>query len=359
MQKGIRCGLMLVLVLFTAFVGACSKPADKPPQPHAGQHTPRTDTPEENHEPDPLRIVALSPALAVILTDLGYEDAIVGRHSYDMILDPAIPVCGEQNAFDYEALLRANPTHVFTQWGTRKLPQRFFDLASAQHWIIHDFRLLSLEDIDAAATQLDSILQSHSQNATAQGTRHAPSPRIARLHELAVAAHDPDTSVQPRWTGRVLLLMGTSPIAALGPGSAHAQLLAAVGGLPAITQGSPYMPLHEEDLIRLAPDAIVLIAPAPAPAFTPSSERADAAPGAPPTHPTHPTDTRQAAHQALLAPLRTLDLPAARTGRLAVLDDPLGLLPSTALADIADELQNLLDSWARETPDASDLSSTP
>ena len=35
---------------------------------------------------------------------------------------------------------------------------------------------------------------------------------------------------EPVWDGRVLLLMGTSPVAAIGPGSAHHELLLRDGG---------------------------------------------------------------------------------------------------------------------------------
>ncbi|HZW08901.1 MAG TPA: hypothetical protein VFF69_03280, partial [Phycisphaerales bacterium] len=162
--------------------------------------------------PDEPRIVVLSPALGVVLHDLGLREHIVGRHGYDTVLDQSIPVCGEQNGVNYEALLRARPTHVITEWGTRELPAKLAGLAESNGWVLRDFRMLTLGDVDAAATALGGMLPQAS-----------PSARISRMHELAGAA-PPDRL----WSGRVLLLMDVSPIAAIGPGSAHHELLVRV-----------------------------------------------------------------------------------------------------------------------------------
>lgn len=256
----------------------------------------------------PPRIAVLSPALAVTLADLGLRDDIVGRHGWDMILDPSVPVCGEQNAIDYEALLRVRPTHVLTEWGARALPARLTDLAQSSGWVTHDFRLLTLEDIDASVTTLEALFPAA-----------APSARAQHFHRLAT-----ETPPLPRWDGRVLLLMSAAPIAALGPGSAHQELLLRVGGRPAITEGSPYMTLHAEDVLRLAPDAIVLIQSAP--------PDADAPPEI----------------EALLGVVAKLDIPATRQHRIRIIRDRLALLPSTALADIADELAGAIDAWSSE-----------
>ncbi|MBK7406179.1 MAG: hypothetical protein IPJ41_16635 [Phycisphaerales bacterium] len=287
--------LAAISVLLMLLLGACSREAPPAPSPSGGP-----------------RIAVLSPALAVTLCDLGLRDRIVGRHGWDMTLDPAIPVCGEQNAINYEALVRVAPTHVLTEWGARELPGRLRDLAEAHHWTTHDFRLLTLADIDSSITTLESLFPDA-----------AASPRAERLHRLATEDPPP-----PRWSGRVLLLMGTSPIAALGPGSAHHELLLRVGGRPALETGSPYMTLIAEDVLRLAPDAIILIQSGDAGTLRPES---DAEVGA-----------------LMGATLARLDIPAVRTRRLAVVRDPLALLPSTALAEIADRLEGAIEGWASE-----------
>ncbi len=285
--------LRLMLVMLGLWIAGCSRtdPAPAPP-PSA--------------EP---RIVVLSPALAAILDDMGYADHAVGRHGWDMVLDPALPVCGEQNAINYEALLRAGPTHVLTEWGSRELPAKLIAMAAEHAWTLRDFRMLTLDDIDLAAAELATLFPDS-----------VPADRIARFRAL-VAGPPPS----PRWEGRVLLLMSASPqITALGPGSAHHELLVRAGGVPAITEGSPAMPMHAEDVLRLAPDAIVLIRP--------GSETGD-----------DPTAARQA-----LGTILELDIPAVVNERFELVTGPFTLLPSTPLVEVADQLRTALNRWADE-----------
>lgn len=255
------------------------------------------------------RIVVLSPALAVILKDMGLAGRVVGRHGYDRVLDPSIPVCGEQQAINYEALLRARPTHVLTEWGSRGLPGKLTDMAERDGWVLRDFRMLTLGDIDGAAQTLEGMFPGAE-----------PDESIGRFHAL-VSGPAPE----PVWAGRVMLLMGTSPVTALGPGSAHQELLERAGGVPAITEGAPAMTLHAEDVLRLAPDAIVL--------FRAGEGR----------------QAGEAGMDALLGPaIMGLDIPAVREHRLAVIGDPLALLPSTRLVGVADALRGSLERWAGE-----------
>lgn len=247
------------------------------------------------------RIVVLSPALAVILSDMGLESRIVGRHAYDRVLDPAVPVCGDQQAINYEALLRARPSHVLTQWGSRGLPEKLTGLAGREGFVVRDFRLLTLEDIDGAVGALLDMFP----DAT-------PDESVARFRSLAAGP-----APEPVWEGRVLLLMGVSPISALGPGSAHDELLRRVGGVPAIAEGAPAMTLHAEDVLRLAPDAVVLI-------------QSGAGAGV---------------EDRLGRAIMGLDIPAVREGRLLLLDDPLALVPSTRLEAVATRMRRALEAW--------------
>lgn len=255
------------------------------------------------------RIVVLSPALAAILGDMGYADHAVGRHGWDMVLDPALPVCGEQNAINYEALLRARPTHVLIEWGSRELPAKLTAMAAEHGWTVREFRMLTLDDIDRAAIELAMLFPDAE-----------PSDRVARFRAM-VAGPPPS----PRWEGRVLLLMSASPqITALGPGSAHHELLVRAGGVPAITEGSPAMPMHAEDVLRLAPDAIVLIRP--------GSE----------------AETSSVAAEQALGTILELDIPAVASKRFELVAGPLALLPSTPLVEVADQIRAALDRWADE-----------
>ena len=96
----VRFVLAGVVALLLALAG-CERSA---PQPVAS--TPSNAAPIER------RIVVLSPALAVMLQQLGHEDDIVAKHTWDLALGDAIPTIGDQFELDYETLLRLDPTHV-------------------------------------------------------------------------------------------------------------------------------------------------------------------------------------------------------------------------------------------------------
>lgn len=283
--------LLALLALFS--LGACDKPAPATP-------------------PGSPRVVALSPAIAVIVNDLGHAGLVVGRHAYDASLDPAIPVCGDQAAIDYETLLRVRPTLVLTQWGTRALPEALVRQGKARGYEIADYRLLTLDDIAGTVRDIDRRLRPANTPPTAacdvltdrMNKAWSPRPILAKA-------------------GRVLLLAAVSPPASTGPGSFNYQVLQRIGATPAITEGGAYIILDAEDIIRIAPDAIVLIDPRGRDA--PPSRR----------------DPR-----AALGPIAALDTPAARTNRFAVIDDPGALTPATTMIRFADDLADTLSKWA-------------
>jgi ABC-type Fe3+-hydroxamate transport system substrate-binding protein len=302
-----RRGLLLgVIVGVFALVG-CERSAPPSAPPPAGAAG----------EP---RIAVMSPALAGTLRWLGRDGAIVGRHGFDVWSDRALPVCGDQAGFDYETLIRVNPTHIFVEWGDRALPDRLTALARERGWTIRNFSTLSLEDVERTADEIDAMFPVRSQAAG----EAAPSVRLRR-------AWSPRPGVDPALAGRVLLLVSTSPPTALGPGSAHQQILTGMGGRAALASGGPYQTLDAEDVLKVAPDAIVLVSPR-----DPSSAGAAAAP------------VRGA---DALGPLAKLDIPAVRQGRVALLDDPQGLLPGAALVTFADALHAQLSAWVRGADD--------
>lgn len=259
-------------------------------------------------QPGP-RIVALSPAIGIILTDLGLGKAIVGRHGYDTFLPAELPTCGDQGGVDYERLIKLSPTHVFTQWGKREYPDKLRRLASERGWKLVDCDLTSLEDIRAGTREIDAVMGGGPQGSA---SLHALEARM----EAAWAHRDGFERV-----GRVLLLAAVAnPPAAFGPGSCHHEILVRLGATPAIGAGAPYISLDAEDLIRLAPDAIVAIVPRGA--------------GSAPTSP-----------QDALAPLKLLNLPAVRSGRLALIDDPAAQIPATSMIGFAEELAGVLERW--------------
>lgn len=258
------------------------------------------------------RLAVLSPAVGVILRDLGQDHLAVGRSSYDMVLDPSLPACGDQAGINYELLVGARPTHVLTQWGSRELPHRLVELSRTNSWVVRDFRLLTLDDIAQTADELDRLLHAGEPSERGRGLR-ARWEHALRHRGAAVAR-----------CGAVLLIADLNPTGALGPGSCHHEILERIGGVAALHAGGPYQRLDHEDLVRLAPGAIVLVLPRPA---------------------RTPEGGARADPMAALGSLGELSIPAVRLGRVAIIDDPLSQTPSSAMIGFADELARILEGW--------------
>ncbi len=281
------------------------------------------------------RIVALSPALAVTLRDLGLTTEgggrIVGRHSFDIALDPSIPVCGDQSGIDYEALIRVRPTDVLTEWGTREIPDRLKSLAGQHHWTLHDYTQLKLDDVMDTTLKLGALYAQKDtiaiRGTNGEGVLHTDAGQdsfidlVQRMHAAWSTPHAPIPA------GRILLLESLDPAAAVGPGSFHQDILERLGGTPAIPTGKAYMTLDLEDILRLAPDGIVLLAPRP------------------PRTPPGPAPAADALLKRL-GRIGTLDIPAIRTKHIALIDDPCCLLPSSALLVYSEQLEAILKGWA-------------
>lgn len=309
-----------------------------------------------NEESRELRIVAHSPALAVILRDLGYEPQIVGRHAYDLVLDPKVPSCGELGTIDYETLIRVRPTHVFIQWGARELPERLTELAAANDWVVMNLNPLGLDEIEACAREMDEAVFAwtvgeekkeegmpgpgrprHQGEGASRGPEHAKPP-MPFEEEMRRAWRD--RGVGMRRAGRILLLASAKPLGAMGPGSFHHQMLERLGGVPALGAGgddkfkAAWVTLDLEDLQKLAPDGIVIFAPRPP--RTAEPEKAATAEEL----------------IALMGRAAELNVPAIKHKRVAVIDDPLGLTPSTAMIGVADELAGIVLRWGQEQENA-------
>lgn len=316
------------------------------------QRAPTTADTGTTTEPAARRIVALSPALALMLRDLGLEDQVVGRHEYDEVLAASVPVVGEVGAVDYEALLALDPTHVYTQFEAAGVPERLRDLAAEHGWHLEDYRLLTLDNVAHAIDDLymdlvfdpDTPAPDLADTLLGGAAERPPSidpttrmPDWLPSDRLADAWRDRGPAV--RGAGRVLILIATDPPQALGPGSAHHDMLTRMGGEAAITEGTPWMELDSEDVLTLAPDSIVLIKPR-----TPSRDDDFARPARTWTE-----------IEAALGPLAELPIPAVEHRRVVWIDDPHGLLPSTSLARVAEQMGDALASWSR----AGDVDSGP
>ena len=283
-----RRGMLALSVGVLAFVlGACDRKAGPKPVQAGGP-----------------RIAVLSPALAATLHDLGVGPAIVGRHAWDLVLEPSIPVVGDGvGEVDYERLVGVNPTLILGQFGAGGMPARLVEMASARGWTLRDHNPLSLGDVLAVAR----LLAADAEAAGCVGVRE----RLAEV-ETALAA---SLRARPDATGagRILLLADVSPMAALGPGSVHHDILVSLGATPAIVTGAAYITLDAEDLRRIAPDAVMLIVP-----------RARGA-----------------------APTTAPELPGLKGVRTVLIDDPLTHLTATTIRATAKAMVTAIERWAK------------
>lgn len=278
----------------------------------------------------PLRLAAVSPALAITLRDLGLADSIVGRHAWDMVVDLKVPIVGDQATLDYEALLGTKPTHVLLEWGVRPVPERLTELAEKHDWRVKSWSLLSYQQVRASFGEIAAFV--------AQGRPEAEAATLAaRAVELTERL---DGACAPRpmaaRAGTVLLLNSVAPPAALGPGSFHQEILERLGGRAATTSGGAYIQMHMEDILRLAPESIVLIEPRD----PRGGGGGGAAAGTDVGTNDWPTMERK------LGAIAKLQIPAIRERRVALIDDPLCLTPSSAMIGFAEKLGAILERWA-------------
>jgi len=194
------------------------------------------------------RTVVMSPALGLLMRDLGLQSTVVGRHGFDTYLPASIPTCGDQSGIDYERLLMVKPTHVLMEWGSRELPPKLVEICREHGWVLQDFPLVTLADARRGVLEMDRLLN----------PAPWPSAQAAALTGRMDAAWTRRDGIG---TGRVLLVASLSPTAAFGPGSCHHEVLVAVGARPAIEEGAGYIDVDFEDIANLKPDVFILLLP--------------------------------------------------------------------------------------------------
>lgn len=277
------------------------------------------------------RVVALAPAVSQMVRALGYGHLIVGRHSFDAWTDQAIPVIGDQSGIDYDALVNVRPGIVLLQWGERELPPRLMQLGADQGWTVKNLPLLTLQDVHNAATWINEMVPGD------YYAKRKPYQSPSFLEGIDAMKGDFSKA------GRILILHTCSPPTVLGPGSYHHQLLERLGITPAVTEGKAYMTMDVEDVLRLDPDGIILVQPREVKKnSTPSVGEAKASPP-----PLKAASGEEASLEARLGRLGTVGLRAVKNGRVAVIDDPMALVPGLNLIDVAAEMKKIVEGWAR------------
>lgn len=320
-----RRGFLLSLIAFALLLPGCGR---------AEPTSKATPADQESGEPAEPRIVVLAPALGVICQDLGMEDQIVGKHAWDQSLGSSIPSVGTHDDPDLEAIIRLEPTHILVQQMQSPSPGVLEAMADQQGWVVWGFALLDLDDIAEAIDEVHfrfGGIPETDFDPTQPGSIDPSAALGAELPSARLADAWRDRGPNARAAGRVLLLSRTDPPGAMGPGSYHHQLLERLGAQPALTTGNPWQELDHEDLVRLAPDSIVIFAP---------RTRDSGGLGAGPA-----PGVNAALHA--LGGIAELDLPAIREQRVWLIDDPLGLMPASSLAGVADRIGEAFDAWAQ------------
>ena len=256
--------------------------------------TPSCSPPAADSPDDEIRLAVLSPALADTLTRLGHAELIVGRQQFDRFTDQSVPVVGDLTGIDYETLLRVRPTHIVAQETQAGLPPRLLEVARERGWEIHELPLLTLDEAVASITTLDELAEGSGQTAAA-------------LTDRFNQALDAEVAL-----GRTVIVASASPLAVIGPGAFHWEILAALGAQPVPDSGAAYLTLDAESLAALEPETVVVLAPGQSP-DSPVEDLLGAAAG--------------------------IGMPAVEAGRVIVVTDPRCMLPSTAMLDLVERIR--------------------
>jgi len=259
---------------------------------------------------DEMRLVSLSPAISRTLIDLHLDAHLVGRTPYCDAVDQSIPVVGDLHDLNMELLVRVRPTHVLLQPPAGGVNPALIRIADERDWMLGSWHLDSVDDVRRIIAELPQVID--------EGRAEAP-PGVADRAETLLAQIDEALTTQAGvFRGSVLLVFGLDPVTAFGEGTYLHEVLTALGGTNAVShQGYPQFSL--EDITRMEPEAVLLVAPRPRGA-----------------------DVEDRPARERLGAIGRLDIPAVHNGRLAVLEHPDGLLPSSGIIGVAKAMNRLL-----------------
>lgn len=293
-RQSVIIGLFFAIV----FVAGCGN--ETPP-------TPSTTDADPDVTP---RLVTLAPALSQMLEDLGLSDTIVGVSEHDDAAPKGLPIVGNYTAVNTESLLSIRPTHVLMMAGPSGPPASMRQLADDGLFELHSFPFpLSIQDIERVLYDEMRADEAGSSLGVALGApEQAMRLKLQLMRQLAAIHSVTANQEQPT----VLMVIGTGPIMASGPGTVHDELLGFAGGLNAAADATVTAPEYDRELLlAIAPQVVLFLQPN-------APELDD-------------YDPRFAAFTGL-------PIPAIESGRVHLLNDPLVLLPSTSVGRICAEM---------------------
>lgn len=189
-----------------------------------------------------IRIISLSPALTHTVISLGGERAIVGRTPWCDA--PQAKVVGSLEERDLESISALKPTAIFRQ--SRHSDPALDSLARSVGATVHIWQLDRVADVSQSLESVAAILSQG-------GVTSAPAAAARIRGQFSDAVRKPVSMKEP-----VLFLFSVDPPAAFGTQTYVDDLWSAMGGTNAL-QKPGYPELTAEDVIRLAPAAIVMI----------------------------------------------------------------------------------------------------
>jgi ABC-type hemin transport system substrate-binding protein len=258
-----------------------------------------------------IRIVSLSPALTRIAVDLGLGEWIVGRTQFCTAVDPAIPVAGDHFLQDFETLVRLDPTHILIQPPRNEVPGPLAELARQKGWSVVTWRIDTIADVRAVVREMPGRLAASPSDVSTRLAGRAA--ELLRDIDESLAAPSPRADDGER---RVLLIYSTEPVISVFGGATYLdEIVRALGWRNAADHLSGWGQLTLEDVVRIDPDAVIVIAQGAVPL------------------------------DEALGSIAALDLRAVDQHQAAVLGHPEALLPSTSIVEIAAMLREILDAF--------------
>lgn len=295
----------------------------------------RSSEPAGN-DTQPLRVVTLAPALSQMIVDLGAPDVLVGVAEHDYAAPSGLPIIGNFQNINLEMLIAVKPTHVLMMKSTAGTPPRLQQMFDSGQFelIVYPYPqnitdvcgILFAEASDHASPSIGRVIG-----------REAKASRLSEQILAKLEAIGTLTKDRPR--PAVLMAFNTEPVMASGVGTINDALLRYAGGINVAGDTMVTAPVFDrESLLMLNPEVILLLLPQ-APALVDGDHR--------------------------LAIFRDLNIPAVKNDRIALLNDPLVLLPSTnmpltcgAMAkaihpELADQIDRILEGKSIERVESS------
>lgn len=208
--------------------------------------------------PTSVRIVSLSPGLTSTITALGAGDRLVGRTPWCENA-AAVPVVGTLLDLDAEALVAARPTLVIVQPPAQGEPAVLSTLVAQHGWRVERFRIDSLADVLSSIDRLPAMIC----DPLLLGDCDLMTARASEVRQSMLNALEPIADASR--AGRTLVaLVGSegADVMGFGEGSYIGDALVRMGMINALTR-SGYPALGGEDVVKLAPDSVVIIASRP------------------------------------------------------------------------------------------------